>query len=165
MEKILVSACLVGARVRYDGRDIYCDNGLLRKWIAEGRVVPICPEVAAGLPVPRGPHEIVGPGGGLSVLEGQACVTVKERTDHTTHFLAGAETALEIVRREKIRLAILKNNSPSCGSTLIYDGSFTGSRIRGLGVTAALLKKNGVEVFTEESIDEVGDRLRSFDGD
>jgi uncharacterized protein YbbK (DUF523 family) len=159
MEKILVSACLLGARVGYDGSHLYCDNTNLRRWIVEGRVVSVCPEVVAGLPVPRSASEIVGQGDGFGVLQGIARVKSKDGTDVTDSYVDGAKTTLKLVRRENIRLAIFKNKSPSCGSTRIYNGSFGNQIIEGYGVTAALLQQSGVEVYSEEEINQAKERL------
>lgn len=161
MKKILVSACLVGAYVRYDGGDNYCDG--LARWIAEGRVVPFCPEVAAGLPVPRPPSEISGQGGGLAVLQGDARVIDKEGADVTDFHVAGAKMALEIVRREGIRIAVLKNQSPACGNPRIYDGTFSSRKIDGFGVMANLLKENGIELYNEDQIERVAQRLKDLE--
>ena len=144
---MLVSACLLGQPVRYDGRDSgYPD--LLQRWQAEGRVVPLCPEVAAGLPTPRPPAEIPGGQGG-AVLDGQTQVVMVQGEEVTAAFLAGAQQALALVRRHGIRVAVLKAGSPSCGNRLTYDGTFSGVKVAGEGVTAALLRREGVLVFSE----------------
>ncbi|MGK5558558.1 DUF523 domain-containing protein [Actinomadura kijaniata] len=151
MERILVSSCLVGRPVRYDGRGKPVRDDLFERWRAEGRLVPFCPEVAGGLPVPRPPAEIVG-GDGADVLDGTARVVADTGEDVTEAFVAGARLALETARRAGARLALLKESSPSCGSRMIYDGTFTGTRIAGDGVTAALLEREGVRVFGEEGL-------------
>ncbi|HKS14893.1 MAG TPA: DUF523 domain-containing protein [Pseudomonas sp.] len=145
--KVLVSACLLGQRVRYDGRDSGHPD-LLRRWQAEGRVVPLCPEVAGGLPTPRPPAEIPGGQGG-PVLDGEAQVLTVLGEDVSEAFLKGAHQALALVRRHGIRVAVLKSGSPSCGNLLTYDGSFSGTKVPGEGVTAALLRREGVKVFSE----------------
>lgn len=147
LPKVLVSACLLGQPVRYDGRDSG-HPGLLQRWQAEGRVVPLCPEVAGGLPTPRPPAEILG-GQGAQVLEGQVQVLTVGGEDVSEAFLAGARQALELVRRYGIRVAVLKSGSPSCGNRLTYDGSFSGVKVAGEGVTTALLRREGVQVFSE----------------
>jgi uncharacterized protein YbbK (DUF523 family) len=147
MEKILVSRCLLGHRVRYDG-GASGPFDQLQRWLDEGRVVPLCPEVAGGLPTPRAAAEIPG-GQGAQVLEGKASVMTAEGEDVSAQFLSGAYQALELVQQHGIRIAILKANSPSCGNLLTYDGTFSGVKVSGEGVTAALLKRNGVQVFSE----------------
>ncbi|MEL7940494.1 DUF523 domain-containing protein [Pseudomonas delhiensis] len=151
MQKILVSRCLLGHRVRYDGGS-HGPFDLLERWQAQGRVVALCPEVAGGLPTPRAPAEIPG-GRGALVLEGQAPVVTLDGADVTRAFVRGAEQAMALVDRHGIRLAILKARSPSCGNRENYDGSFSGLRVPGEGVTAAALKRMGVLVFSEEELD------------
>lgn len=152
MQKILVSRCLLGHRVRYDG-GASGPFDQLQVWLDEGRVVPLCPEVAGGLPTPRAAAEIPG-GQGAQVLEGQASVITTDGEDVSAQFLSGAYQALELVREHDIRIAVLKANSPSCGNLLTYDGTFSGVKVSGEGVTAALLKRHGVQVFSELELAE-----------
>jgi uncharacterized protein YbbK (DUF523 family) len=152
MVKILISACLLGERVRYHGGDAAVSNPILERWRGEGRLVPFCPEVAGGLPVPRPAAEIQG-AGGLAVLEGTARVITSSGADVTDPFLAGARAALEAAVRSGACVAVLKDGSPSCGSTEIYDGTFSGRRRAGVGATAALLAENQVRVFNEAELD------------
>ncbi|WP_289007891.1 DUF523 domain-containing protein [uncultured Thermomonospora sp.] len=163
MEKILVSSCLLGRSVRYDGRDKRRDDAILHRWQAEGRLVPYCPEVGGGLPVPRRPAEITGPGGGPAVLDGTARVLTDTGQDVTAAFLAGAQRALEAARRAGARLAILKESSPSCGITRIYDGSFTGRLSPGIGVTTALLERHGITVFSENDLNAAAAHLQRLE--
>lgn len=158
MEKILVSACLLGHKVRYDGRAIDAQHAQLEEWQREGRLVPFCPEVAGGLAVPRPAAEILS-GNGADVMAGTATVATREGVDVSAAFLAGAGQALASCHRESIRLAILKENSPSCGVHAIHDGSFSGQLRDGTGVTAALLKRAGVRVFSEHEIRQVAEWL------
>ncbi|MFZ5956687.1 DUF523 domain-containing protein [Pseudomonas knackmussii] len=151
MQKILVSRCLLGHRVRYDGGS-HGPFDLLERWQAQGRVVALCPEVAGGLPTPRPPAEIAGGQGGR-VLDGLVQVVTVEGEDVTDAFVRGAERAVELVHSHGIRLAVLKARSPSCGNRENYDGSFSGRRVEGEGVTAAALKRMGVLVFSEEELD------------
>ncbi len=160
MERILISACLVGEKVRYDGKSVEIFSTMLERWKQEGRLIPFCPEVAGGLPVPRPPAEIIA-GTGQDVLNGSARIINIEGKDVTNHFLSGARQALQIAQQEGIRIAILKSHSPSCGLGGIYDGTFSGKLRRGHGVTAALLKQAGLFVFTEEEIEEAGKALSS----
>ncbi|AIN60813.1 DUF523 domain-containing protein [Pseudomonas soli] len=152
LPKVLVSACLLGQPVRYDGRASGHPD-VLQRWQAEGRVVPLCPEVAGGLPTPRPPAEIPGGQGG-AVLDGQAQVLTVTGDDVSDAFLAGARLALELVRRHGIRVAVLKSGSPSCGNLQIYDGSFSGVKVAGEGVTTALLRREGVQVFSELELED-----------
>ncbi|WP_313738355.1 DUF523 domain-containing protein [Pseudomonas sp.] len=156
-EKVLVSACLLGRPVRYDGRASGHPD-LLQRWEAEGRVVPLCPEVAGGLPTPRPAAEIAGGQGGR-VLDGQARVVTQAADDLTAAFLAGAQRTLALVRQHGITLAVLKAGSPSCGNRLTYDGSFSGVKVSGEGVTAALLRREGVRVFSELELEEAAEAL------
>ena len=162
MEKILVSRCLLGHAVRYDG-GAHGPVERLRRWQAEGRVVALCPEVAGGLPTPRPPAEIPG-GQGTAVIDGLLAVRSMEGADVSAAFLAGAQAALELVRAHGIRLAVLKARSPSCGNRENYDGSFSGRRVPGEGVTAAALRRAGVQVFSEEELDAAERALRALEG-
>ncbi|MBR7200029.1 DUF523 domain-containing protein [Pseudomonas sp. CFBP13508] len=161
MEKILVSRCLLGHRVRYDG-GASGPFDLLEQWIEEGRVVPLCPEVAGGLPTPRAAAEIPGGQGG-EVLDGIAAVITTDGEDVSAQFLEGARQALELVQKHGIRVAVLKANSPSCGNLLTYDGTFSGVKVSGEGVTAALLKRHGVRVFSELELAEAAVTLAALD--
>ncbi|QEY65696.1 DUF523 domain-containing protein [Metapseudomonas lalkuanensis] len=161
MQKILVSRCLLGQRVRYDG-GAHGPFGLLERWQAEGRIVPLCPEVAGGLPTPRAPAEIAG-GRGAAVLDGELPVLTDDGQDVTAEFVAGARIALELVAAHGIRIALLKSRSPSCGNRENYDGTFSGARVAGEGVTAAALRRAGVEVFSEEELAEAAARLAELD--
>jgi uncharacterized protein YbbK (DUF523 family) len=113
--------------------------------VAEGHAVAICPEVAGGLPIPRLPAEIQG-GDGRDVLEGRAKVVRQDGVDITEAFIKGAHQALSLARKVGAKKAILKARSPSCGVTFIHDGSFTGALREGMGVAAALLKREGIEL-------------------
>jgi len=152
LEAVLVSACLLGEAVRYDGGDKRCDHGVLQRWLGEGRVVPVCPEVAGGLPVPRPPAEIDNPTGGPSVLAGTGRVIDINGRDVTVPFVTGAAEALARARSRGIRVAVLKEDSPSCGSTYTYDGTFSGTKVSAPGVTAALLRQAGLHVFSEDQL-------------
>ena len=156
-QKVLVSRCLLGHRVRYDG-GASGPYGQLARWQDEGRIIALCPEVAGGLPTPRAPAEIPG-GQGLDVLNGKAPVITSEGEDVTAAFMDGAQQALALVNRHGIRVAILKANSPSCGNVQTYDGSFSGVKVEGQGVTAALLAGAGVQVFSELQLDDAAQAL------
>lgn len=141
MEKILISACLVGQPVRYDAGHCLIKDDLIATWQAEGRLVSICPEMAGGLPAPRPPCEI---------REGRVLDQVGE--DWTKEFDAGAQQALKLVAEHQIKYALMKERSPSCGVNLIYDGTFTSRRIEGSGLTTRILKQAGVRVFSENEL-------------
>lgn len=153
MEKLLVSACLLGDAVRYDGQSKRCPHPLLQRWLDAGRVLPICPEVAGGLPVPRPAAEIEPGRNAEQVLRGEARVLTRAGEDVTPAFLLGADHVADLVRSHRIRIAVLKENSPSCGSQRVNDGRFSGQRIDGSGVTAARLRSLGLLVFSEEQLD------------
>ncbi|MEU1727897.1 DUF523 domain-containing protein [Actinomadura sp. ATCC 39365] len=163
MQRILVSACLMGRRVRYDGGAKTSADALLAGWRAEGRLVVFCPEVTGGLPVPRPAAEIEGGAGGAAVLSGDARVLASDGSDVTAEFVAGARAALAAARAAGIRLAVLKEGSPSCGALAVYDGTFGGRRVPGQGVTTALLEAHGVRVFTEDQLPEAADHLRDLE--
>jgi uncharacterized protein YbbK (DUF523 family) len=152
MDGYLVSACLLGIRTRYDGG--CCPVPRLIQLAARGLAVPVCPEVAGGLPIPRPPAEIVG-GDGQAVLDGQARVLTIDGKDMTEAFLSGARQALEAAQHLGIRQAVLKEDSPSCGCRPIYDGTFSDCLVSGQGVAAALLQRNGITVLSEEDLEEV----------
>ncbi|MQL53783.1 DUF523 domain-containing protein [Desulfofundulus thermobenzoicus] len=145
----LVSACLAGEACAYDGRARTC--AAVEKLVREGRAVTVCPECLGGLAVPRPPVEITG-GTGTDVLVGRGRAINCHGVDVTRAFLQGAREALRIAEKYGIRKAVLKARSPSCGYRWIHDGTFTGKLKQGHGVTAALLLKAGVEIFTEEEV-------------
>jgi uncharacterized protein YbbK (DUF523 family) len=147
--------------VRYDG-GASGPFDPLEQWVAEGRVVALCPEVAGGLSTPRPAAEIPG-GQGVEVLDGSARVLTVEGEDVSAEFLSGARQALALVEQHGIRIAVLKANSPSCGNLLTYDGTFSGVKVSGEGVTAALLKRNGVKVFSELELPEAAAALAALD--
>jgi uncharacterized protein YbbK (DUF523 family) len=161
MQKILVSRCLLGHRVRYDG-GAHGPFALLQRWQAEGRVVALCPEVAGGLATPRPAAEIPS-GQGAQVLDGRLPVLTIDGDEVTAAFVAGAEQALALVRQHGIRLALLKARSPSCGNRENYDGSFSGVKVAGEGVTAAALRRAGVLVFSEEELAAAEAALRELE--
>lgn len=161
MEKVLVSGCLLGHRVRYDGNALSLHSGILDRWRAEGRIVSVCPEVEGGLGIPRPPAEIVG-GDGDAVWRGEAEVVTKRGDTVSEHFRAGASAALALCRRHHIKVAVLVESSPSCGSSTIYDGSFSRVKVSGSGVTAALLRQDGVQVFSQHDVSDADQALRAL---
>ena len=162
MIKVLVSSCLLGEAVRYHGGDALCASGILDRWSAEGRLVAMCPETIAGLPVPRPPAEIAG-GDGAAVLRGEACVGDGTGVDVTAFYLRGARATLETAFANGVRLAVLKDGSPSCATTYIFDGSFRQQRDRGQGVTAALLSQAGIRLFNERQLEEAAAYLEALE--
>lgn len=159
MEKILVSACLLGRPVRYNGSAKPLDHPALERWRQEGRVVSICPELTAGFSVPRPPAEIAAGQDGEAVLAGTARVVEAGGGDVTAQFIAGAQAALDLARQHDCRFALLIDGSPSCGSGFIYDGSFGGNKHAGAGVTATLLRDHGIEVFSDKQVEALERRL------
>lgn len=156
--KILISACLLGHAVRYDGKGKPLAHPAIERWREEGRLVTICPEMAGGMAVPRPPAEIENGASGLDVLEGRARVIEITGGDVTSQFIDGAQKALAFAKDHGCAYALLIDGSPSCGSMAIYDGSFSGRKQAGNGVTAALLAQAGIAVFSPANIDEL-DRL------
>lgn len=138
VEKVLVSSCLLGQAVRYDGGHNLMESELVQTWLEQGRIVAICPECAGGLPTPRPPAERVG----------QRILTAQGE-DVTHAFSLGADLALKLAQQEGIKVAILKARSPSCGNRQIYDGQFVKQLITGQGLTAEKLSAAGITVFNE----------------
>ena len=158
-KRILVSACLLGKLVRYDGEILSNCPQLLKEWEELGLVIPVCPEVDGGLPTPRPPAEIQQ-GDGKDVVAGNARVNDIHGKDVTEAFLKGAEEAFRQAEENEVEFAILKAHSPSCGSKLTYDGSFSNRLKEGQGVAAALLEKNGIQVYNEDEIDQVANLIK-----
>lgn len=132
-----VSACLCGFPCRYDGKSKPDEK--IKALYEEGRALPVCPEKLGGLTTPRTPCEIIN--GRVISSDGE---------DRTNEYLSGSQRVLELCKKHGIKKAILKQNSPSCGSTHIYDGTFSGTLIEGEGCLTALLRKNGIEVTGEK---------------
>ena len=142
MERLLISACLLGISSRYDGKSKpVIDGSVLRELSRRYELVPFCPEIYGGLPTPRVPSE--------RVLDK---VLMKDGTDVTENYAKGASEALLLCRLLGIKKALLKERSPSCGKGLIYDGSFTGALAERHGVAAELLISSGVEVYGESEV-------------
>lgn len=143
MESILVSACLLGVSCKYSGGNNLCPAVAALK--DRYQLIPICPEVMGGLSTPRPPAE----------RQGDRVIN-KEGTDVTEQYKRGAEEAAKLGSLFGCRLAVLKSRSPSCGCGVIYDGTFTGTRIPGDGVTVQHLKALGYTVFSEEELPTSG---------
>lgn len=149
---ILISSCLAGLATRYDGKDNFIDE--LTGFLREGKAVLVCPEQLGGLPTPRLPAEIVGGNGG-DVLDGRARVINSMGEDVTPQFIRGAEQTLKTAEAVGAVYAILKESSPSCGSSMIYNGTFAKQKQPGFGVTAALLGRHGIKVYSENNFQEL----------
>lgn len=163
MPLVLVSACLLGSPVRYNAIHKRCDSEVLARWLAQGRVVPVCPEVSGGLPVPRPPAEISSGAGGAKVLLGQASVFDRQGQDVSEAFISGAQHVLVQAQSQDIRVAVLKEGSPSCGSGYIYDGTFSGVRVAEQGVLVALLESAGIRVFSEDQFVAANELLQRLE--
>ncbi len=143
---IIVSACLIGFNCRYDGGNHF-EEALFEPSLKK-LLVPVCPEQIGGLPTPRAPSEIKG-GDGLDVLEGRAQVVSASGGDVTDCFLRGAQEVMRFMKLMGISTAIMKEKSPSCG---VFHIKRNGAILRGAGVTAALLTKNGIQVISSDRI-------------
>lgn len=138
-EKIIVSACLLGINCKYNGNNNKNENVL--DYLKNKEVIPVCPEIYGGLSTPRTTSEIIGDK-----------VITKDKRNVTKEYLKGAEETLYIAKLFNVKKALLKAKSPSCGNKEIYDGTFTGNKIKGIGITAKLLKENGLEIINENEI-------------
>ena len=140
--KIMVSACLLGDNVKYNGGNNRNDE--LISFLKDYEVIKVCPECLGGLSIPRDPSEII-----------DNKVFSKEGIDVTSEFRLGGEKTLKIAKDNNIKVAILKKNSPSCGNGTIYDGTFSHNVISGDGIATKLLKENGIIVFDEENYKDI----------
>lgn len=144
METLLISACLLGKNCKYSGGNNALPAETLDRLREKYRLVPVCPETAGGLTIPREPSERLN-----------GAVLGKSGRDVTAEFERGAETALRLARRFDCKTALMKERSPSCGSGTIYDGTFTGTVIPGDGVAAEKLRAAGVQLFGESEIEKL----------
>jgi len=140
----IVSGCLAGINCKYDGKNKL--NRKVRALIKKGEAIVVCPEQLGGLPTPREPANLTGDG--KDVLEGRAKVLTRSGKDVTKNFIRGAREVLRLAKLLRVKEAILKARSPSCGSGRVW---ISGRVRKGDGVTATLLKKNGIKVYTEEN--------------
>ncbi|GLS90605.1 hypothetical protein GCM10007916_16720 [Psychromonas marina] len=147
--KILISACLLGERVRYDAKQKKIDDPLIERWHSQGLLLPVCPEVLGGLTTPRPAAEI----------QINGSVKTNQDTDVTEAFQRGAEKTLALALKQQIKIVILTERSPSCGSSSIYDGNFSRTIIDGQGVTTKLLRDNGILVFNQFQLEQVQAQL------
>lgn len=141
--KILISACLIGENVKYNGGNNALHVKILEQWKDEGVLVPLCPEVLGGLSVPHPACE---------VLQGTNRVICQNGEEVSEAFAKGAQESLKIAKDEGVCMAILKARSPSCGKDIIYDGTFTSTRVNDSGITCKLLQESGIVVFSEEEL-------------
>lgn len=155
--KILISSCLLGEDVRYDGENssiaymgsfTFSQKEAFMDLLCENEIYSFCPEVSGGLSTPREPAEII------SATKPFIVKNAKDE-DVTINFLLGAKNTLELCKSEDIKVALLKSKSPSCGNSEIYDGTFSKQLIQGQGLTAKLLIENGIEVFNENQLKEL----------
>ena len=160
--KILISSCLLGEDVRYDGENSsiafnnnfsFSQKELFMDILCENEIYSFCPEVSGGLSIPREPAEIINNTKPFKVL-------TKNNQDVTINFLVGAKNALDLCQSEGIKVALLKSKSPSCGNEEIYDGTFSDNLVLGKGLTARLLNENEVTVFNENQLKELNSFIR-----
>lgn len=154
--KILISSCLLGENVRYDGDNssiaynpsfTFSQKERFMDMLCENEIYSYCPEVSGGLSTPREPAEITSSSKPFKVQ-------TEDGTDVTINFLIGAKNALELCQSEDIKVALLKSKSPSCGNVEVYDGTFSSKLIEGQGLTAKLLIENDITVFNETQMKE-----------
>lgn len=143
----LVSACLLGVNCRHDEEN--CRNEKVIKLSKEEKLLPVCPEQLGGLPTPRKPSKLTG--GGEDVLRGKEKVIMEKEGNVTSKFIKGARETLKLAKIFRVEEAILKSGSPSCGHGKIF-GYSSGEPIKGNGVAAALLKRNGLRIITEDDL-------------
>nr|MDH3075987.1 DUF523 domain-containing protein [Bacillus velezensis]MDH3092071.1 DUF523 domain-containing protein [Bacillus velezensis] len=149
---ILVSSCLGGIECRYNGSHAASEK--IRRLVEEKKAVMVCPELLGGFTTPREPAEIIG-GTGEDVLNGTAKIVTASGEDVTALYMDGAEKTLAYAKEIGAATVILKENSPSCGGGFIYDGTFSGKKILGDGITSALLKRAGRRVLSEDELDQL----------
>lgn len=149
---IIVSACLLGENCKYSGGNNKSENVI--KYLEDKEYILVCPEQLGGLSTPRNPSEIITYGNkdGNDVLSGCTKVLSNKGIDVTKNFIQGAEETLKIAKEHNAKTAILKAGSPSCGYKKIYDGTFLGNKIHGMGVTAAILNKENIALLDEDDI-------------
>lgn len=148
---LLISACLAGEPVRYDGKS--CLHPVLNQLISQGKAKAVCPELLGGFSTPRLPAEIQN-GSGYDVIQGNAKVIDASGTDVTQMYLDGAQRTLKMAQQLNAQCLVLKENSPSCGHQFIYDGHFRHTKRIGVGVTTALLQQHGFEVISENELEQ-----------
>ena len=146
---ILISSCLAGYKVRYDGSA--ATNKLAVWLVTHGQAITVCPEIMAGFDIPRLSAEIVG-GTAREVLAGQATVKEIDGNNVTDKYIFGAALVLKIANENHVTAAFLKDGSPSCGNCRVYDGTFKGKKVSGKGITAEVLAKNSIKTFSDTEL-------------
>lgn len=142
MEKLLISSCLIGNNTKYNGKNNYIKK--IEQLKLKYELIPICPEVLGGLSIPRDPSEI----------NNDKVISINGK-DVTKEFNIGANKALNIALLNNIKYALLKDGSPSCGNTYIYDGTFKNNKIDGIGITTKLLKSHNIKIYNENNLNEL----------
>lgn len=142
MEKLLISSCLIGNNTKYNGKNNYIKE--IEQLKLKYELIPICPEVLGGLSIPRDPSEI----------NNDKVISINGK-DVTKEFNIGANKALNIALLNNIKYALLKDGSPSCGNTYIYDGTFKNNKIDGIGITTKLLKSHNIKIYNENNLNEL----------
>lgn len=151
----IISACLCGINCKYNGKDNKNERCL--KLLREGKAVLVCPEQLGGLPTPRNPVELNNEAN--QIIEGNGKALNNQGEDVTEQFVKGAYETLKIAKEVGATRAILKEGSPSCGSNFVYDGTFTGNKIKGKGITTQILENEGITVFSDEDLEVSNSKL------
>lgn len=141
MQNVLISACLLGVDCKYNGSNNKLDDEIIHSLKEKYNLIPVCPEIMGGMPTPRNPVEIT---------DGK--VFDNDGVEFTKEFEKGSEEVLKLAKLYDTTIAILKENSPSCGSNYIYDGTFNHQKIKGKGIAAHKLSKENIKLFTEENV-------------
>ncbi|MDU5923132.1 MAG: DUF523 domain-containing protein [Finegoldia magna] len=141
MQNVLISACLLGVDCKYNGSNNELNEEIINLLKEKYNLIPVCPEIMGGMPTPRNPIEITD--GKVFDYDGE---------EFTKEFEKGSEEVLKLAKLYDITIAILKENSPSCGSNYIYDGTFNHKKIKGMGIAALKLSKENIKLFTEENV-------------
>lgn len=141
MQNVLISACLLGVDCKYNGSNNKLDDEIIHSLKEKYNLIPVCPEIMGGMPTPRNPVEIT---------DGK--VFDNDGVEFTKEFEKGSEEVLKLAKLYDTTIAILKENSPSCGSNYIYDGTFNHQKIKGMGIAAHKLSKENIKLFNEENI-------------
>jgi uncharacterized protein YbbK (DUF523 family) len=145
MKKVLISACLLGHKVRYDGHSLFTSSRIFKKWKDEGRVISICPELSSGMSIPKATAEINGDDG-YDVLSGKISVIENNGNFVTENYLRGANNALALCKINEINVAVL--------------AEFSGKKVNGVGVTTALLTSNGIKIFSQHQLNEANNAIK-----
>jgi uncharacterized protein YbbK (DUF523 family) len=150
-EKLLISGCLAGLSCRYDGRSK--PHPRLEDLKRRYDLIPVCPEQAGGLSTSRIPNELQA--SAADILSGRGKVKNQAGEDCTENFIRGASETLKVVRLLEIKIALLKDGSPSCGKNRVYNGTFSGKSIPGMGITAQVLSDEEIDIYSEDEINRM----------